>query len=69
MTRRILNAGIAVLATLFALVLVAAFFLALVAPGDTGGDPTDAPSGERAYPCGPDDRACIEWLEAQESEE
>ncbi|HEY9353751.1 MAG TPA: hypothetical protein VIP28_10890 [Nocardioides sp.] len=68
MTRRILNAGLLVLATLGAVALVAALFLALVAPENTDGDPTDAPSGERPVPCAEDDRACNEWIDVQESE-
>ena len=67
MTRRILNAGLVVLATLAAAVLVAAFFLALSAP-ENAGDPTDSPSGERPYPCADDDRACNEWIDVQEPE-
>ncbi|MGH3475323.1 MAG: hypothetical protein ACRDQD_00635 [Nocardioidaceae bacterium] len=69
MTARILRALRLIGATVAALVLVAVLFLALVAPEETGVDPTDAPSGERAYPCAEDDRACNEWREAQESEE
>ena len=69
MTRRILNLGMVALATLLAAVLVAAVFLALVAPENAGGDPTDAPSGERPVPCAEDDRACNEWIDVQESEQ
>ena len=68
MTRRILNAGLLVLATLGALALVAALFLALGAP-ENAGDPTDAPSGERPVPCAEDDRACNEWIDVQESDQ
>lgn len=65
MTRRILDLGMVALATLLAAVLVASVFLALVEPESTGGDPTDAPSGERAESCAPDDRACNEWIDVQ----
>lgn len=68
MIRRILNLGMVALATLLAAVLVAAVFLALIAPENTGGDPTDAPSGERPMPCAEDDRACNEWIDVQESD-
>lgn len=51
MIGRLIHGAIVVLATLFALVLVAAFFLALVEPENTG-DPTDAPSSGRPYPEG-----------------
>lgn len=68
MIGRIIHVGIAVLATAAAVVLVTAVFLALVEPENTGGDPTDAPSGERANPCAPDDRVCNEWIEVQEPE-
>ena len=68
MTRRILDIGMAALATILAGVLVAAVFLALIAPEDTGGVPTDAPSGERPVPCAEDDRACNEWIDVQEPE-
>ena len=64
MSRLLRGVGL-VAATLFALVLVAVFFLALVEPENTGGDPTDAPSGERPVPCAEDDRACNEWIDVQ----
>lgn len=67
MIRRILNLGMVALATLLAAVLVAAVFLALGAP-ENAGDPTDAPTGERADPCAEDDRACNEWIDVQESD-
>lgn len=65
MMRRVSTTVRLVLATLAALVLVAVFFLALVEPENTGGDPTDAPSGERPVPCAEDDRACNEWIDVQ----
>jgi hypothetical protein len=55
--------------TLAAVVLVAALVLALTVDTGPTGAPTDAPSGERAYPCAEDDRACNEWIDVQESEE
>lgn len=62
---RVGGAVLLVVATAGAIVLIVAVLLALVAPENPGGDPSDAPSGERPVPCAPDDRACNEWIDVQ----